>query len=126
LLYRWQSAPVAAPDRKVIALSGDGSAMYTIQSLWTLARENLDVSVVIFANNSYRILDIEMSRTGSGATGPQAAKLLGLGHPSIDWVPLARSMGVSAVRCETAEEFDKAFAIAMLERGPVLIEAVIA
>jgi len=118
-------AAVAAPDRKVISLNGDGSGMYTIQSLWTMARENLDVTVVVFANNSYRILNIEMERTGAGAAGPQAAKLLGLGDPSLDWVPLARGLGVTATRCDTAEQFEAAFAEAMSQRGPRFIEAVI-
>ncbi len=118
-------AAVAAPDRKVISLNGDGAAMYTIQSLWTLAREALDVTVVVFANNSYRILNIEMTRTGAGEAGPQAAKLLGLGDPSIDWVPLAKGLGLPAVRCTTAEEFETAFAAAMSQRGPMFIEAVI-
>ncbi len=118
-------AAVACPERKVLALSGDGSAMYTIQALWTLARENLDVTVVIFANNSYRILNIEMTRTGAGDAGPKAAKLLGLGDPNIDWVPLAKGLGLPAVRCETAEDFEKAFAAAMAQRGPTFIEAAI-
>jgi acetolactate synthase-1/2/3 large subunit len=118
-------AAVAAPDRKVVSLNGDGAAMYTIQALWTLARENLDVTVVVFANNSYRILNIEMTRTGAGDAGPQAAKLLGLGEPSIDWVSLAKGLGLPAVRCTTAEEFEKAFAGAMAQRGPMFIEAVI-
>jgi acetolactate synthase-1/2/3 large subunit len=118
-------AAVAAPDRKVVSLNGDGAAMYTIQALWTLARENLDVTVVVFANNSYRILNIEMTRTGAGEAGPQAAKLLGLGDPSIQWVPLANGLGVPAVRCTTAEEFETAFAAAMAQRGPMFIEAAI-
>jgi acetolactate synthase-1/2/3 large subunit len=118
-------AAVAAPDRKVISLNGDGAAMYTVQGLWTMARENLDVTTVVFANNSYRILNIEMLRTGAGEAGPQAAKLLGLGDPALDWVPLAKGMGVPGVRCETAEQFEKAFADAMSQRGPRFIEAVI-
>jgi len=118
-------AAVARPDRKVLALSGDGSAMYTVQSLWTMARENLDVTVVVFANHSYRILNIEMGRTGAGNPGPSASKLLDLGDPKIDWVPMARGLGVDAVRCETAEEFDRAFARAMAEPGPKFIEAAI-
>jgi acetolactate synthase-1/2/3 large subunit len=117
-------AAVAAPDRKVLALSGDGSAMYTIQALWTLARENLDVTVVVFANNSYRILNIEMTRTGAGDAGPQAAKLLGLGDPKIDWVRWPRA-GPARGRCETAEEFEKAFAGRHGQRGPMFIEAAI-
>lgn len=118
-------AAVAAPDRKVVSLNGDGAAMYTVQSLWTIARENLDVCAVVFANNSYRILNIEMMRTGSGQAGPQAAKLLELGDPAIDWVSLAKGLGLPAVRCATAEEFESAFAAAMASKGPMFIEAVI-
>ena len=86
-------AAVAAPDRKVVSLNGDGAAMYTLQALWTLAREALDVTVVVFANNSYRILNIEMNRTGAGQAGPRAARLLGLGDPVIGWVALSTGMG---------------------------------
>jgi acetolactate synthase-1/2/3 large subunit len=118
-------AAVAAPDRKVVSLNGDGAAMYTVQSLWTLAREKADVTVVVFANHSYRILNIEMGRTGSGNPGPSASKLLDLGDPKIDWVSIAKGMGVEAVRCETAEAFEAAFARAMSEPGPHFIEAAI-
>ena len=118
-------AAVARPDQKVVALSGDGAGMYTVQALWTLAREKLDVTVVVFANHSYRILNIEMGRTGSGNPGPSATKLLDLGDPKIDWVAMARGMGVDAVRCETAEQFEAAFARAMKEPGPNFIEAAI-
>jgi acetolactate synthase-1/2/3 large subunit len=118
-------AAVAAPDRKVLSLNGDGASMYTIQSLWTMARENLDVTTIVFANYTYRILNIEMQRTGAGAAGPQAAKLLELGDPKIDFVSLAKGLGVPAVRCETAEAFEKAFAGAMAGKGPTFIEAVI-
>ena len=119
-------AGVAAPDRKIVALSGDGSAMYTVQALWSLARENIDCTVVVFANHSYRILNIEMQRTGSGNAGPSASKLLDLGDPRIDWVSMAKAQGVPAVRCETAEDFEKAFAGAMAQKGPMFIEAAIA
>ncbi|MCA3712781.1 MAG: acetolactate synthase large subunit, partial [Phenylobacterium sp.] len=118
-------AAVACPDRKVVSLNGDGSAMYTVQSLWTMAREKLDVTVVVFANHSYRILNIEMNRTGAGQAGPSARKLLDLGDPNIDWVSLARGLGVEAVRCETGEAFEAAFASAMSQRGPRFIEAAI-
>jgi len=118
-------AAVACPDRKVVSLNGDGAAMYTVQALWTIARENLDVCAVVFANNTYRILNIEMTRTGAGRAGPQAARLLDLGDPAIDWVSLAKGLGVPAVRCETAEDFETAFAAAMASRGPMFIEAVI-
>jgi acetolactate synthase-1/2/3 large subunit len=99
--------------------------MYTVQALWTLARENLDVTVIVFANQAYRILNIELQRTGAGEAGPAARTLLELGDPRIDWMSLAKGMGVDARRCETAEDFDAAFADAMRRRGPRLIEAVI-
>ena len=118
-------AAVAAPDRKVLSLNGDGAAMYTIQALWTMARENLDIAVVVFANYTYRILNIEMQRTGAGDAGPSAKTLLELGEPKIDFVALARGMGLPAVRCTTAEQFEKTFAGAMTQRGPMFIEAVI-
>jgi acetolactate synthase-1/2/3 large subunit len=118
-------AAVAAPDQKVVSLNGDGAAMYTVQGLWSLAREGLDVTVVVFANNVYRILGVELGRTGAGAAGPAASKLLGLGDPAIDWVSLAKGLGVPATRCRTAEEFDDAFARAMASPGPKLIEACI-
>jgi acetolactate synthase-1/2/3 large subunit len=119
-------AAVASPGRKVVSLNGDGAAMYTVQGLWTLARENLDVTVVVFANHVYRILNIEMGRTGSGNPGPAASRLLDLGDPNIDWVSLAKGLGLPAVRCETAEAFETAFARAMSEPGPRFIEAAIA
>ena len=116
-------AAVAAPDRKVLSLNGDGAAMYTVQALWTMARENLDITVVVFANHSYRILNIEMTRTGAGQAGPSARKLLELGDPNIDWVSLAKGMGLPAVRCTTGEDFDRVFEGAMGQRGPMFIEA---
>ena len=116
-------AAVAAPDRKVLSLNGDGSAMYTIQALWTMARENLDITVVIFANYTYRILNIEMQRTGAGEAGASARKLLDLGDPNIDFVSVAKGLGLPSVSCSTAEEFETAFAGAMAQRGPMLIEA---
>ncbi|THD56047.1 acetolactate synthase large subunit [Phenylobacterium sp.] len=118
-------AAVAAPDAKVLSLNGDGAAMYTIQALWTMARENLDITVVVFANYTYRILNIEMLRTGAGEAGPSARKLLELGDPKIDFVALAKGLGLPAVRCETAEAFETAFAGAMAQRGPMFIEAAI-
>ncbi len=118
-------AAVAAPGRKVVSLNGDGAAMYTAQGMWTLAREKLDVTVVVFANHTYRILGIELGRTGAGAPGPAAGSLLSLGDPPIDWVSYAKGMGLPGIRCETAEAFDAAFARAMAEPGPRLIEAVV-
>jgi len=116
-------AAVACPDRKVLSLNGDGAAMYTVQGLWTIAREGLDVTTVVFANHAYRILNIELARTGAGNPGPAARKLLDLGEPRIDWVSLAGGLGIPAVRASTAEEFDAAFAKAMSGKGPAFIEA---
>jgi acetolactate synthase-1/2/3 large subunit len=119
------AAVAAGAGRKMVSLNGDGAGMYTVQGLWTLAREGLDVCVVVFANNVYRILGIELGRTGAGEPGPASSKLLELGNPTIDWVSLAKGLGVPAVRCQTAETFDAAFARAMAEPGPSLIEAVV-
>ena len=118
-------AALACPGRKVVALEADGSAMYTLQSLWTMARERLDVTIVILANRRYRILDIEMRRTGAGTVGPRAEKMIDLTRPAPDWVKLAEGFGVAAVRTTTAEEFLREFAVAMREPGPTLIEAVL-
>jgi len=118
-------AAVACPTRKVIALEADGSAMYTIQSLWTMARENLDVTTVILANRRYRILDIEMKRTGAGPVGPLADRMLALSAPAPDWVRLSEGLGVRAARAATADEFIREFRAAMREPGPALIEAVL-
>lgn len=117
-------AAVACPDRKVVCLHGDGGAMYTLQALWTQAREGLDVTTVVFANRSYAILNIELMRVGAGA-GPGALSMLDLGNPSLDWVSIATGMGVEAVRVDTLEAFESAFDSAMRTRGPRLIEAVL-
>jgi acetolactate synthase I/II/III large subunit len=118
-------AAVACPDRKVVCLEGDGSAMYTLQSLWTQARERLDVTTVIFANRSYVILNVELKRVGAAERGPKALSMLDLHDPVLDWVSLAQGMGVEASRASTAEEFSAQFSSAMATRGPRLIEAVI-
>jgi acetolactate synthase-1/2/3 large subunit len=116
-------AAVACPGRKVIALEADGSAMYTPQTLWTMAREDLDVIVVILANRRYRILDIEMRRTGAGEAGPAAGRMLDLGSPGLDWVKLAEGMGVPGWLAGTTAAFAEAFREALTRRGPSLIEA---
>src|SRR3712207_1117553 len=97
-------AAVACPDRPVLALQADGSAMYTIQALWTMAREQLDVTVVVCDNGSYAILEHELSRVGAAEDGKRAGELLHLGGPSLDFVALATGMGVPATRATTAEE----------------------
>jgi acetolactate synthase-1/2/3 large subunit len=118
-------AAVACPDRKIVCIQGDGGAMYTLQALWTQAREKLDVTTVIFANRSYAILKIELMRVGAENPGPKALSLFDLGNPNLDFVSLATGMGVEASRAETAEDFADQFASAMKGRGPRLIEAVI-
>jgi acetolactate synthase I/II/III large subunit len=118
-------AAVACPDRKVICLHGDGGAMYTLQALWTQARESLDVTTLIFANRSYAILNIELGRVGAGDPGPKAFSMLDLHNPELDWVKLASGMGVEASRATSVEEFARQFASAMKNRGPRLIEVVV-
>ncbi len=118
-------AAVAAPTRKVICLEGDGSAMYTVQALWTMARERLDVINVIFANRSYAILNIEFERVGVGAPGPRALSMLDMSNPALRWTEIARGMGVNAERVETAEAFEKVFNGMVRERGPAVIEVVL-
>jgi acetolactate synthase-1/2/3 large subunit len=118
-------AAVAAPTRKVVAICGDGAAMYTVQSLWTMARERLDITVVVIANRIYRILMIELARTGAGDPGAAARSMLSLGDPALDWVKMAEAHGVEAVRAERAEDFDREFARLVAQPGPKLIEAVV-
>lgn len=118
-------AALACPDRKVIALEADGSGLYTPQALWTMARERLDVTVVIFANRRYRILDVEMQRTGAAVIGPRAEELVDLRNPEIDWRRLGESMGVESVTARTTAEFIRHFRAAMGRPGPFLIEAVV-
>ena len=116
-------AAVACPDRKVICLHGDGGAMYTIQSLWTMARENLDVCIVILANRKYQILQIELARVGAQTMTKKTLDMLDLSNPDLDFVKISQGMGVKAARATTADEFNKLFAAAMNEKGPMLIEA---
>lgn len=118
-------AGIACPDRKIVNLLGDGSAMYTVQSLWTQAREHVDVVNVIYANRGYKILNNELKRVGAAPDGARAASMFDLQDPSLDWVALAQGMGVEAVRVASSQDFDAAFASAMQRRGPMLIEALI-
>ena len=115
-------AAVACPDRKVIAMEGDGSAMYTLQSLWTMARENLDVTVLVFANGSYNILRGELTNVGVLNPGPRAVDMLSLDRPDLNWVAMAKGMGVEASRVTTAEELATAFDAGLHSEGPYLIE----
>jgi len=118
-------AAVACPGRRVLALEGDGSGMYTVQSLWTMAREGLDVTAVIFANRKYAILQIELLRVGAGNPGRKADEMLSLDRPDLDWVKLANGMGVAATRATTAEEFNNQLARSLAAPGPALIEVVL-
>jgi len=97
--------------------------MYTLQALWTQARERLDVLTVIFANQSYAILHGELEGVGAGEAGRNARRMLDLVDPSLDWVSLARGMGVEAMCCTTAAQLESALLAAMRRRGPMLIEA---
>jgi acetolactate synthase-1/2/3 large subunit len=117
-------AAVACPDRKVVALEADGSAMYTMQALWTHAREGLDVTTVIFNNRSYAILNLELNRVGA-EPGPKALDMLDLSRPDLDFVALATGMGVPASRATTAEELTEQLGRALAEPGPALVEAVL-
>jgi len=118
-------AAVACPDRKVICLSGDGSAMYTLQSLWTQARDGLDVTTVIFANRDYAILKGELANVGAHNPGHKALDMLEIGRPDLDWVAMARGMGVDAARVHSAEEFCRAVRNGIAVEGPYLIEVVL-
>jgi acetolactate synthase-1/2/3 large subunit len=119
-------AAVAVPDRPVVCLQADGSAMYTIQALWTQAREGLNVTTVILANRAYAILTMELARVGAVGGGARAGSLLELDRPELDFVALARGMGVPAVRATTADELVTALERALAEPGPSLVEAVLA
>jgi acetolactate synthase-1/2/3 large subunit len=115
-------AAVACPDRKVFAMQADGSGMYTLQSLWTQAREDLDVVTVIFANRAYKILEGELERMEIEGVGQTARQLLDLTSPMIDWVKLANGMGVDATSVESSELFIHHLQAAIETSGPYLIE----
>jgi acetolactate synthase-1/2/3 large subunit len=114
-------AAVACPDRKVVCLQGDGAGMYTLQALWTQAREKLDVVNVVFANHVYKILYGEL-RTAGATPGHASDTFFDIGRPDLDWVGLAKAMGVEAVRVESLESFADTFRAACSRRGPFLIE----
>ncbi|MEZ5219226.1 MAG: thiamine pyrophosphate-dependent enzyme [Ilumatobacteraceae bacterium] len=115
-------AAVACPDRKVVCLTGDGGGMYTLQALWTMARERLDVTTVVFSNRAYAILKVELVRTGALDSVATRLPLMDLDDPNLDWVKLAEGMGVSAVQVDTVESFSCEFAASMAANGPRLIE----
>ena len=114
-------AAIACPERKTLCLTGDGSAMYTLQSLWTHAREKLDVVTIVFANRAYAILNYELQRLGA-EPGPTALSMLDLTRPELRFVDMAHGLGVEASRVETPESFAHALSSALAARGPRLIE----
>jgi acetolactate synthase-1/2/3 large subunit len=116
-------AALAARERKVVCPHGDGGAAYTLQALWTMAREQLDVTVVIYANRSYAILNIELQRVGIANVGPKALSMLDLHNPEMNWTQIAAGLGVEASRATTCAEFAAQYGSAMKRRGPRLIEA---
>jgi acetolactate synthase-1/2/3 large subunit len=118
-------AAIACPERKVIALQADGSGLYTLQALWTQARESLDVVTLVCANRAYRILQVELARAGVAEPGRNARAMTDLSAPAIDWVSLARGLGVPGERVEDADALVKALGRALAEPGPALIEAIL-
>ena len=118
-------AAIAAPDRKVVVLEGDGSGMYTVQALWTMAREDLDVTVIVLSNRAYQILHTELRAMGAGTPGERARDMLTLDRPALDWVALARGHGVEGARATTLDELAAQCKRAFARRGPYLIELVI-
>ncbi|MFQ5783990.1 MAG: acetolactate synthase large subunit [Alphaproteobacteria bacterium] len=115
-------AAVACPERKVVGLQADGSAMYTVQGLWTQAREGLDVTTVVFANRAYASLKLELAKVGAANPGRKALDMLDLDRPDLDFVALAKGMGIEACRAATADEFSARFAAGLASEGPSLIE----
>ncbi|MFD9702507.1 acetolactate synthase large subunit [Lentzea sp. NPDC059081] len=118
-------AAIAAPDRPVVNLQADGSAVYTMSALWTQARENLNVTTVLLNNRAYAILRMELQRVGAQGSGPKANDLLDLSRPDLDFVRIAEGMGVPASRATTAEELAEQFRRALAEPGPHLIDALV-
>ena len=119
-------AAVACPDRKVLSIQADGSAMYTIQALWTQARENLNITTVLLNNKSYAILRMELANVGAQNVGRKALDMLDLSRPDLDFVHLARGMGVPGERVENMDEFNAALARGLAVKGPYLVEVMLA
>ncbi len=115
-------AAVACPDRKVLCLTADGSGMYTLQALWTMAREGLNVTTVVFANRDYAVLKREFSYLAIGNPGTRALNMFEIGRPNLDWVQLAKGMGVPGTRVSSLEAFGKALGAGFEGEGPTLIE----
>jgi acetolactate synthase-1/2/3 large subunit len=115
-------AALACPDRRVLCLTADGSGMYTAQALWTMVREGLNVTTVVFANRAYAVLKREFSSLGVGSPGPRAASMFEIGRPDLDWVLLAKGMGVPGTRVSSLDAFGMALRAGLEGEGPTLIE----
>lgn len=115
-------AAIAAPDRRVLCLTADGSGMYTLQALWTMAREQLKITTVVFANRTYAVLKREFSDLGLGEPGQQAKQMFEIGHPDLDWIELAKGMGVPGTRATSLDVLGKALREGFASEGPSLIE----
>jgi len=118
-------AAIACPERRVFGLQADGSGMYTVQALWTMARENLDITVIVFANRKYAILQVEFMRVGAHNPGPKAMSMMDLNRPDLNWVDLARGMGVPGRQVTDAGSFNDALAESLANSGPYVIEAIV-
>jgi acetolactate synthase-1/2/3 large subunit len=118
-------AAIAAADRPVVSIEADGSALYTIQALWTQARECLDITTIVINNAAYAILRMELARLGTGPAGTRAARMLDLSGPTPNFVEISHGFGVPATRAGTVEELDAALRHAFAEPGPHLIEAIV-
>jgi acetolactate synthase-1/2/3 large subunit len=118
-------AAVACPDRRVLCLTADGSGMYTLQALWTMAREGLKVTTVVFANRDYAVLKREFSYLGVGNPGRRALDMFEIGRPDLDWVELAKGMGVPGIRVSSLDGFAKALRKGFESEGPMLIEVLL-
>jgi acetolactate synthase-1/2/3 large subunit len=118
-------AAIACPERKVFSMQSDGAAMYTLQALWTQAREKLDIVTLLFSNRRYAILQGELKRLGGDSPGPKAMEMLEIGNPELKWVKLAQGMGIHATRATTGETFGQQLETAIRSSGPHLIEVVL-
>jgi acetolactate synthase I/II/III large subunit len=115
-------AAIACPDRKVVHLQADGSGMYTVQVLWSMAREKTDIVIVVLKNDAYAILGLEMARVRENELNIRMKSMFDLSNPTLDWVKISTGLGVPAVRAGTAEEFHRQFETALGAKGPQLIE----
>jgi acetolactate synthase-1/2/3 large subunit len=119
-------AAVACPDRRVVALQADGSALYTMQSWWTMAREGLDVTTILLNNRSYAVLNMELARVGASGEGPRAKAMLDLKNPDMDFAAIARGLGISASVATTADELVTQLEAALATPGPSVVETMVA